>query len=116
MDRELINKNKLQNSKLYEGKREDINVTLEYIKDNLTNEDLSNLYFYNCIIDEAIFRKTNLSNCVFTECTIKNSNFSKANLTNTKFIRCSIINNDFRNTIDNLSTTMSYCSNNAGLK
>ena len=54
MDKELLNKNKLQNSKFYEGKREDINIKLEYInKENLSNEDLSNLYFYNCIIDES---------------------------------------------------------------
>lgn len=115
MDRELISKNKLQNSKFYEGKKEDINIKLEYInKENLSNEDLSNLYFYNCIINESIFRKANLTNCRFIECTIKNCNFSRANLTNTEFSRCSIINNDFRNTEGNLETIMSYVSNNAG--
>lgn len=115
MDKELLNKNKLQNSKFYEGKREDINIKLEYInKENLSNEDLSNLYFYNCIIDESTFRKANLTNCRFIECTIRNCNFSKANLTNVEFSRCSIINNDFRNIEGNLETIMSYVSNNAG--
>lgn len=112
---QLINKKKLQSAKIYDGKREDIDFKLKEMRGwDFTSLDLSEIFFYNCIIDGSIFRKANLRDCKFIQCTIENCNFSRAELAGAEFIQCRLENNDFRNTSGKIKSTMSYCSNNVG--
>ena len=90
----LINKKKLQNAKIYNGEREDTDFKLKEMREwDFSSLDLSEIFFYNCIIDGSIFRKANLRDCKFIQCTIENCNFSRAELAGAEFIQCRLENN-----------------------